>query len=183
MNFDELIKKYTEELILAQKMSKTEETPTEIANEIVDEVVAPVAQAMPSEVEDMSGTGYLKVITRSGENAFPEPDVFVRITYADQNGDVNFISSGTTNQNGETEIFSLPAKPEFLSLSPSTDNSKPFVRYNIESYKDGYFTIINKNVPIFDKQTAIQNIEMIPLPLNFSGDKTITYEENENPSL
>lgn len=181
MNFDEMIKKYTEELILAQKMSKTQETPTEIANEIVDEVVAPAQQQVPTPADDMSGIGYLKVITRSGENAFPEPDVFVRITYADQNGDVNFISSGTTNQNGETETFSLPAKPEFLSLSP--DNSKPFARYNIESYKDGYFTIINKNVPIFDKQTAIQNIDMIPLPLNFSGDKTITYEENENPNL
>ena len=177
MTFDEMVKKYTAELINAEKQSKVPKEEEFIANEIVDEVAAPIAP----QNDEMTGTGFLKVVAQTANNAFPIPDVFVRITHIDENGNTHFIKSGKTDINGETEIFALPTKPEFLSQSP--DNDRPFSSYNIESFKDGYFTILNKGVPIFDKQTSQQSVNMIPLPENFNGNRVLIYEENEPNNL
>lgn len=203
--FDELVRKYTQELAQMNRMGKTKsvpremphENPNEIANEIVDGVSATV-ENMPEEPrkkaagnadepennpaatpEDLSGTGYLTIRATSGKEALPEENVFVRITLIGKDGKEHLVSSAITNQSGETEPIALPTVPEFMSQQPSDSN--PFVAYTIESQKDGYFTIVNQSVPVFDRQTSVQRLEMIPLPANFTGNTVIIYNE-ESPN-
>lgn len=197
-DFDELIKQYTDELTKMSMKGKTQsvyknEEP-QIANEIADEVSAAVMpvenkiadnakdQNSSNETDDTSGIGYLTVRAFSGKEGQPEENVFVRVTFKDKNGDEHLVSSAVTNSSGETAPIALPTKPEFLSQQP-TDGAEPFVAYSLESRKDGYFTIINQNVPVFDSQTSVQRLEMIPLPANFSGNTVLLYNEQSPNNL
>ena len=183
-DFDELIKQYTDELTKMSMKGKTQSVYKNEEPQTADEVSAAVMpveneiaddaedQNNSNETDDMSGIGYLTVRAFSGKEGQPEENVFVRVTFKDKNGYEHLVSSAVTNSSGETAPIALQTKPEFLSQQP-TDVAEPFEAYSLESRKDGYFTIINQNVPVFDSQTSVQRLEMIPLPANFSGNTVL----------
>lgn len=118
-----------------------------------------------------TGQGYLIVHVTTARGSIPleGAQVNVRNYYPDltpERGDV--IASLTTNRDGNTEPFPLPAPPRSNSVHPDSGNA--YASYNLDVYMEGYFAQNYINVPVFDGITAIQPVDMIPLPENGRTD-------------
>ena len=132
--------------------------------------------------------GYMIVRVTTARGAIPLEGAIVSVHNYDPEfkvgrGDV--ISVHKTNSSGLTERFALPAPPRELSQSPG--NEKSYESYNLYVSYPGYYKKEYLNVPVFEGITAIQNVDMIPLPDNgqtdnFTVDDNIIFE-NENPHL
>lgn len=123
-----------------------------------------------------TGTGYLKVIVTTGENALPIAGATVTITSGAGNSQT-LINKQTTNDSGETIQISLNAPPKELSLTPGNENT--FAKYNVRVDFPGYYTVENIDVPVFDGQLSMQPTRLIPLPTNDVNGKKITVYENQ----
>ena len=135
-----------------------------------------------------SGVGYMIVRVTTARGAIPLDGALVYVQ--------NFLPDGTagkgdvvavykTNASGLTERFALPAPPRALSMSPG--NGKSYSTYTLTASADGYSTRTYVNVPVFEGITAIQNVDMIPLPENGQTDRfdprSDIVVELENPYL
>ena len=135
-----------------------------------------------------AGTGYMIVRVTTARGAIPLEGALVYVQ--------NFLPDGTvgkgdviavykTNSSGLTERFSLPAPPRSLSMTPG--NGKSYSTYTLTASADGYSTRTYVNVPVFEGITAIQNVDMIPLPENGQSDRfdprSDVVVEIENPYL
>ena len=67
-----------------------------------------------------------------------------------------------TDQNGKTRSIPLPAANPELSQKPGIEH--PYITYNIQITADGYIPVRDFNVPLFGGITAIQPVELIPIP-------------------
>lgn len=110
-------------------------------------------------MDNNSGTGYLKIRASSANGAFPVPGVTVIVT--DENKST--VASLRTDTSGITETISLPAPPSSLSQTPSDSETPPFAVYSVEISKDGFYPVEDLSVPVFDKITSIQVVNLIPL--------------------
>ncbi|MGN0557476.1 MAG: hypothetical protein ACI4IV_06475 [Acutalibacteraceae bacterium] len=143
-----------------------------------DEVEAPPTQ---DDDEDTAPTaapfGTLSVSATTADGALPVEGAYIVVTEVQPNGEERLVYSAKTDRNGMTAPIRLATLPEELSLNP--DYFGPtYKAYKIVTSKDGFFTVIDKNVPIFANRSAIQPVNMIPLPENFSGDRNITFDES-----
>ena len=124
--------------------------------------------------------GYLIVNVRTARGAIPIEGA--KVTVSRPNPDTQesqIISVMYTNQGGATEKLALPAPPKNLSGVPGNQNV--YSVYNIESVKEGYFTVTNIFVPIFSGVTSIQPVEMIPYTkYETPTDEIFIDERNEN---
>lgn len=122
--------------------------------------------------EDESGVGYLQLRVFTAGGAFPVEGA--QIYVSSDNGDTEY--SLLTDNGGLTRKVSLAAVPKWQSLTPGSD--KPYSTYNIIVKKDGYRTVEDLNVPIFDSVTSIQPVELIPLleGENGSGNTVVNRE-------
>ena len=132
--------------------------------------------------ENTGGMGYLIVRASTAGGALPVAGaaVSIRGSSPEQSGT---LLSRTTNQDGLTDRIPLPAPPAFLSGAPGT--VIPYSTYNIEVSANGYATNLYQNVPIFDRITALQPIELIPLSQNgqegnYSPGSTLFFETENN---
>ena len=132
--------------------------------------------------ETTGGMGYLIVRASTAGGALPVPGaaVSIRGNTPEQSGT---LVSRITNQDGLTERIPLPAPPASLSGAPGT--VIPFSTYNIEVSAEGYATNLYQNVPIFDRITALQPIELIPLSQNgqegnYNPGSTLFFETENN---
>ena len=119
-----------------------------------------------SDVPD-NGAGYLIVHATTARGAIPLEGAEVTVRdykpeFAEPRGDV--IVSLVTGRDGNTERIMLPAPLKSASLSPG--NGTPFSVYNLEVHLDGYRTQSYFALPIFDAITAIQPVDLVPLPEN-----------------
>ena len=115
------------------------------------------------------GTLIVHVTTARGSIPLEGALVHVRNGYpegASTKGDV--LTTRTTNRDGNTPRISLSAPPRQNTLTPNAGNT--YTPYNIDVYLEGYFTQNYLRVPIFDGITAIQPVDMIPLPENGRTD-------------
>ena len=115
------------------------------------------------------GNLIVRVTTARGAIPLEGAQVNVRNYFPEQSeskGDV--IASFTTNRDGNTPLILLPAPPRSNSLSPN--NGIPYASYNLDVSLEGYFSQNYFNVPVFDGITAIQGVDMIPLPENGRTD-------------
>lgn len=110
-------------------------------------------------MDNTEGTGYLKIRASSANGAFPVPGVIVIVTDESK----NTVASLRTDISGLTETIALPAPPSSLSQSPSDSQTPPFSVYSVEISKDGYYPVEDLTVPVFDKITSIQGVNLIPL--------------------
>ena len=135
-----------------------------------------------------AGYGYMIVRVTTARGAIPLEDATVTVRNYDpefEKGRGDIISVYTTNSSGLTDRISLPAPPRELSQSPG--NGKSYESYNLYVSSPGYYKKEYVGVPVFEGITAIQNVDMIPLPDNgqtdnFRADDSIIFE-NENPHL
>lgn len=132
--------------------------------------------------ENTGGMGYLIVRASTAGGALPVPGaaVSVRGNTPEESGT---LVSRTTNQDGLTDRIPLPAPPASLSGAPGT--VIPYSTYNIEVSADGFATNLYQNVPIFDRITALQPIELIPLSQNglegnYNPGSTLFFETENN---
>lgn len=125
------------------------------------------------------GKGFLILQVYTADQALPIEGAHILIT-RNANGGEELVKVMQTNRSGKTEPLALDAPPASNSLTP--DGGTRFYNYNIRVDYPGFYTMENLNVPIFEGQTAIQPIGLIPLPANDERGKKITVIEEE-PNL
>ena len=105
--------------------------------------------------------GTLLVRVSTAGVAVPVLGADIRIHGAEEgNRDIYYLL--TSDRSGLSEGILLPAPPAALTLTPG--NAKGFADYDIEVFKDGFYPIILRAVPIFSGVTAVQNVRLIPWP-------------------
>ncbi len=124
----------------------------------------------------MENTGTLIVQVYTADQALPVSGANVKVTKLTDAGE-ELIKVMQTNRSGKTEPLYLPAPPSVNSQTP--DGGVRFFNYNIRVDYPGYYTMENLNVPIFDGQTAIQPVALIPLAVGDEQGKKITSVEEE----
>jgi len=102
--------------------------------------------------------GYLKIVATSGTQALPVANA----TYAikDSNGQALF--SGTTNESGESTVYTLDAPPASLSQAPTRAGTMVYAVYTVWVTKPGFVPVNHINVQVFDGQTTIVPIQLLP---------------------
>ncbi len=124
----------------------------------------------------MENTGTLIVQIYTADQALPVSGANVKVTRLTENGE-ELIKVMQSDRSGKTTPLLLPAPPSSNSQTP--DGGVKFFNYNIRVDYPGYYTMENLNVPIFDGQTAIQPVALIPLAVGDEQGKKITSLEEE----
>lgn len=132
------------------------------------------------------GQGYLRVTVRAGGNAIPIPGALVLIHGGDREGDVTgVLYSLRTDANGQTQTVSLPTPSASLSLQPG--DPSPYGQYNVTVQKEGYGSVENVGVPVFDGIVSNQPVVLIPLtefePRPSGERRVFPSPAGENPLL
>ncbi len=127
-------------------------------------------------MNNQQGNGLLSVQVYTADRALPIVGANVIISKNNGNGE-ELIRILKTDGNGKTPTVELPAPPAINSLSPGNANN--FYRYNIRVDYPGYYTTENRDVPLFENQTSIQPIALIPLPEGMEKGKRIIVNERE----
>ena len=111
-------------------------------------------------MENTNSVGYLIVNVSTARGAIPLEGAAVTVYYeVPENTSVFAVMS--TDRSGKTQKIELPAPSRELSETPG--NTKPYATYTVAVEKDGYYSVTNVGVPIFDGVTSIQPVEMLPL--------------------
>lgn len=111
-------------------------------------------------MDNSTATGYLQVKVSSADGAFPVEGAIVLIS-PNMPEDNGVIYSRRTDSSGLTDTIPLETKPRALSESPGTE--PPFLSYNVQVKKDGYYVSNIMNVPIFEGITATLPVNMVPM--------------------
>lgn len=127
------------------------------------------------------GTGVLVVQVYTADQALPLADTNVIVTRNSGTGE-ELLKVLKTDRSGRTQPVSLAAPPAANSVNPENGGTR-FYNYNIRADYPGYYTMENLNVPIFEGQTSIQPISMLPLPADEESGKKITVIEEEPQDL
>ena len=104
------------------------------------------------------GLGYLRVETRTNFDEIPVANARVLV----KNTDGDIIFDLLTDIDGKTATVALETVDKKYSLDPNYQGD-PYTSYNLEISADGFETIFIHGVHIFDTQTAIQPVNMIPM--------------------
>ncbi|MBQ7335442.1 MAG: carboxypeptidase regulatory-like domain-containing protein [Clostridia bacterium] len=124
------------------------------------------------------GTGNLIVHVTTARGSIPLEGAQVSVfdykpEFEEPRGDV--IRSAVTDRDGNTEIIPLPAPPRSDSMHPGVAN--PFAIYNLEVRLEGYGDQSYIALPIFEGITAVQPVDLIPLPENGRSESRRPTEE------
>lgn len=105
--------------------------------------------------------GYLMIQARTAHDALPLSGVQIRVT----DGQGNTIYELTTGESGETERVELETLDRSLSLDPDYAGT-PFLSYDVLALADGFHSVHVAGIPILEGETAIQQIDFIPMQGN-----------------
>jgi len=112
----------------------------------------------PKGEKHIMGLGYLIAQTRTNFETLPVVDAHV--TVRNEEGETLYILA--TDMDGTTEKVSLETIDREYSLDPNYQGH-PYTSYDIEVTADGFETINIHGVHIFDGETAILPVTMIPM--------------------
>ena len=123
----------------------------------------PESDSWPLLVEhpDNMSTGYLQIQVTSAREAEPIQGALVTVTRHNGQGEELYVHT-QTDRDGMTAIFPVPAVDSALTLEPGIPS--PYTSYNIQVYAPGYFRVLNVNAPVYGGNTALQPVQMIPIP-------------------
>ena len=113
----------------------------------------------------MESEGYLVVHVTTARGAIPLEGAAVNIRSnedADTTPRADILYATTTNRDGNTERIPLAAPPREASRRPS--EVPPFSTYHLEVRREGYGMQSFIALPIFSGITAVQPVDLIPLP-------------------
>lgn len=112
---------------------------------------------------NQSGNGFLRLRVTEANGTLPVEGAVVRITEypgEDAVDEGELLYSLRTDRDGLTPIVSLPAPPAGESMMPGA--AQPYAVYNISVTYDGYYPVEGVGIPIFDRVTAVQPINLVP---------------------
>lgn len=177
--------KYMDEMMrMYRDRTPTENTsrvtpPTTIPPDPMDEVPS-VQEELPDLPEENYGTLILEVTTARGD--IPLSDAHITV-FTQDDGKRNIIAFLTTDKSGRSNSLALEAPPRNLSLSPDSDG-KPYASYSTYTTMNGFYPVVNNNIPVFSGVKSIQQVNMIPLPeFQLYPDRDIVFNENEPQDL
>lgn len=126
-----------------------------------------LGRVYPAQMETQS-FGRLQVNCVTQQGFRPIPNATVRIAYT---GDpTSVVEELTTNELGRTEEINLPAPPVEYSLD-QTVFEQPYSEYTVTVSAPGYESVEVAGTQLLSNVTAIQPIEMIPLPENAQAEE------------
>lgn len=132
------------------------------------------------------GRGFLRIRALTAGGALPVEDAVVLIMdYNDDESGGALLYSLRTDEGGLTPTASLPAPPASMSQRPG--NGRPYSLYNVTVLKDGFYTVENVGVMVFDGVVAIQPVNLLPVSESESiagaQNGTVTIIENRNTNV
>ena len=124
---------------------------------------------------DQNGNGYLKVRVTTVGGTVPTVGAEVVISEYSRNdaGDDEILYTLRTGRGGVTPTVMLPTPGAAQSLSPGA--VQPYGTYAIRVTKPGYYPVELADVPVFDRVTSVQSIDLIPE----GGDRIADGEEGD----
>lgn len=125
--------------------------------------------------------GFIQVSVRTGDESSPVSGAFVTVS-AISDGLRFFITSGTTDESGRTEKFTVPVPDSELSLSPDS-RIRPYGLFDISVTANGFFNARSVDVPVFNGITSLQNFSMIPVPQFMQANDETIVNFNQEPQL
>lgn len=114
------------------------------------------------------GVGRLLIETTVAREALPLEGVFVRVFSDNYDFDQTYL----TNPEGKVEIIDLPSPDRSLSLDQA-NNLMPYSVINVELTKDEYTERLVYDVQIFDGETSLLQIEMMPNEINVAPNEMV----------
>ena len=106
-------------------------------------------------------TGTLIIKAKSASVDFPVSDVMITLTSElGENSQIEAVLY--TDESGIAGPIVLPSS----RLPVPGENKKDLLRYTVEAEKPGYYSLIRYGVNVFPATNTIQNLFMIPLPVN-----------------
>ena len=135
------------------------------------------------------GNGFLRVRVTEANGTLPVECAVVRITEYPAEGaaeEGELLYSMRTDADGLTPVVSLPAPPAAESRKPGA--AQPYAVYNISVTYDGYYPVEGVGIPIFDRITAVQPINLIPFTeedriAGADNGRVMIYETPDSTSL
>lgn len=112
----------------------------------------------PAQMETQS-LGYLRVRTTT-QNLLPIEDVTIRI-YSPSSPD-RVIEEFKTNNEGLTDMISLPTPPINYSLEPSS--IQPYSNFDMQISAAGFESVYVADIEVLPQVTALQEVTLTPVP-------------------
>ena len=129
---------------------------------------------------DTNGKGKLRARVTTAGITMPLTGAKVTVSrFAEDGKGEDILYTAYTDENGLTDFFILDAPPSGNSESPES-TGPAYASYNMTVTKDGYYTVKNIGIPIFEGVSSAQPVVMLPLSAGI-GDvdgNTIYYYEN-----
>lgn len=113
---------------------------------------------------EYTGMGRLRIRVTEAGGVLPVAGAVVKISEYEDGGEGKILYSLRTDSGGLTEAAALPAPPASESLKPGS--ARPYALYNVDITYPGYYPVENAAVPVFDRITAVQPVNLIPLTEN-----------------
>ena len=122
-----------------------------------------------------------KVTTAGGTIPVEGASVYIKRFGEEDNEMSDILYTLRTNSQGFTNAVSLPTPPRSASQTPN-NGAFPFSQYIMTVKKEGFYSVENIGLPMFDGITSIQPVELLPLTEEdqLSGERPeVTYFEND----
>ena len=103
--------------------------------------------------------GYLQIQTRTAREAIPLDGALVQVL--DDEG--NVLYRLITNESGETTVVPLETTDGNFSRNPDYLGA-PYFSYGVKVEAEGFEPVTVERIPIFDGETAVLPVSMVPLP-------------------
>ena len=111
-------------------------------------------------LQDTSGTGFLEVRTYTAREALPVSGVMIKV-YLE--GETMPVYEGETDDTGTFTNMSIPCPSKEYSLDENNTTVRPYALCSFTAKKDGFKFITTTNSQIFDTQTTLAELAMIPV--------------------
>ncbi len=98
------------------------------------------------------------------------------LTVLDENGAA--LTHLTADTDGFAEVTDLPAPDASYSLDEANTTVRPYALYSIEAALDGWQTVVIDGVQVFDGQTTVARVEMLPAGALPSAARAVNGEAN-----
>lgn len=163
----------------SENRSESRSDEANIGNGIIDEGedpgLTPGETAPESPYDSMTGEGKLifRVTTASGAIPLTGAQITVRKHLPDTpvTAEGDTLAVLYSGQDGKTDALPLPAPARSLSLEQAPAGAPlPFALYNAEVILAGYYRQDYTRIPVFDGVTAIQRVDLVPLPASSLPD-------------
>ena len=135
---------------------------------------------------EYTGMGRLRIRVTEAGGVLPVQGAVVTVSEYTENGNGELLYSLRTDKGGLTETMTLAAPPATDSMKPGA--ARPYSLYNVDVSYPGYYPVENVAVPVFDRITAVQPVNLLPLSekdqlADAEQGRVMIYETPDSQSL